>query len=514
MAFLKSSSTTQSGRVRQAIASCGRPQYLLLALVLLGSAARLRQYAATTSYWHDEAFLLLNVFQKSFSELVGPLSHDQAAPPLFLWILRTCYLTGGPAELAMRLPALLASLAALALMVPLARTVVGTNGSLWAVACASVSSCLLHLTYQVKPYTTDVLIAEAVLLATAMHLQADASPRQRRASGLGLFGAAAVGPWLSFPMVFVLAGAGMALLVETVRRGGRRAWAFWASMQVALLTSCAALWLVAARHHNTPYQQTFWAADFVDLSSAGACLTWFGRKLVEAGNYGVQGTGLPVAILAAVGLISCGRRQPSLAIVLVAPAFLACLAAACHHYPLGNRLLAFLLPCLWLTAAHGVGFCSRLLKERAAWWVVPAASALILLAGGMRTALYAIVAKPSVEFRQAFEYVHQHWSEGDSLWVSQPAVYEAYFGRRPNVIDPDSPPEEVEHAAQRGRVWMVCHPPAAETVRWDSARESIESSGAMEIDRRRFVHLDVGVFSPSSGDTIAQNAAVVRPSLR
>jgi hypothetical protein len=411
----------------------------------------------------------------------------------------------------MRLPALLASLAALALMVPLARTVVGAGGSLWAVGCASVSSCLLHLTYQVKPYTTDVLVAETILLAAAIYLQDGAPPRRRLASGLALAAAALIAPWLSFPSVFMVGGAAMALFVEAVRGGGRRAWAFWAGIQGALAVSCAVLWLAAARHHNTPYQQGFWADDFVDLSSVGACMAWLGRKLVEAGNYGVQGTGLPVAILAVAGLVSCWRRQPRLAIMLAAPALLACLAAALHHYPLGNRLLAFLLPCLWLTAAQGLGVFSRLFNQRAGW-VVPVVSVLILLAGGMRTALYAVVAKPSVEFREAFEYVHRHWAPGDSLWVSQPAVYEAYFGRRPNVIDPDSPPDSVEQAALRGRVWMVCHPPAAETARWDSARESIKSIGAIEVERLRFVHLDVGVFSPSAGAMTANAAAP--PALR
>ncbi|HWB07829.1 MAG TPA: glycosyltransferase family 39 protein [Pirellulales bacterium] len=491
------------GMAGRAIRKCLDPRYLLAGLVLLGGLARLRQYFARTSYWHDEAFLLLNVFQRSFFELAGPLSHDQAAPPVFLWILRACYLAAGPSELAMRLPALSASLAALVLMVPLARTVVGKSGSVWAVGCACLSSCLLHLSYQVKPYTTDVLVAEAVLLATAIYLQAGDSPGRRRASGLALLTAALVGPWLSFPSAFTLAGAAMAVLVETVRSGGRRDWAYWVSMQIALLTSCAGLWLVAARHHNTPYQQTFWAVDFVDLSSIGGCLGWLASKLIEAGNYGVQGTGLPVAILAAIGLATCARRQPRLAVLLVAPACLACLAAALRQYPLGNRLLAFLLPSLWLTAAYGLDSLAHLSKGRVAW-AVPALSVLVLLAGGVRTAMYAVVAKPSVEFRQAFDYVHHHWGPGDSLWVSQPAVYEAYFGRKSNLVDGDSPPESIERAARRGRVWMVCHPPAGETARWDAAREAIESFGAVEVDRLRFVHLDVGVFAPPPSVMSAQ----------
>ncbi|MGH7134746.1 MAG: glycosyltransferase family 39 protein, partial [Pirellulales bacterium] len=173
-------------RLRSSMHTCGHSRYLLGALLLLGSAARVRQYLAQSSYWHDEAYLLLNVFPKSFFELVGPLSHEQAAPPLFLWLLRASYLALGPSELAMRLPALLASLATLGFMAPLARLTVGGRSWLWAVACAAVSSSLLYLTCQVKPYTTDVLVAEAVLLATVGCLMPGLSNGWRRASHVGL----------------------------------------------------------------------------------------------------------------------------------------------------------------------------------------------------------------------------------------------------------------------------------------------------------------------------------------
>ncbi|HUY89152.1 MAG TPA: hypothetical protein VMV10_10485 [Pirellulales bacterium] len=472
-----------------------RSQFIVGVLLLLGFAARLRQYLAATSFWHDEAYLLLNIFNKSFADLVGPLTHEQAAPPLFLWALRSCYVTLGSSELAMRLPALVASLAALALMVPLARVVCGGAYWLWALGCACVSSCLLHLTYQVKPYSTDVLMAEAVLLAGALCLSPAASARARSVSRLAIVAAAVLGPWLSFPSVFVLGGACVALIATAIENRRRDDYLLAAIMPATLLASSLLVWLAAARHHNTPYQQSFWAAEFMDLSSPAAAVTWLLTKLVEAGGYGVQGIGIPMALLAAIGLASCWRRRPALSILLTMPACLACLASALHLYPLGNRLLAFLLPGLWLCAAQGLETAAGHFHNRAPR-LVPAIAVLLLLAGGLRTALYSVVAKPSVEFRQAFDYVHAHWNEGDSLWVSQPEVYEAYFGHARNVIHAKSPREAVQAAALRGRVWMVCHPPASQTTRWDPARREFADVGAVEVDRRRFVHMDLSVFAP------------------
>src|SRR5579871_6660440 len=97
---------------------------ILLLLLALGIALRVRPYAACSSYWYDEAYLLLNVFARSFGELLGPLREDQAAPPLFLWLLRGLYQLAGGSEWVMRLPALVASVTGLVLMAPLARRVV------------------------------------------------------------------------------------------------------------------------------------------------------------------------------------------------------------------------------------------------------------------------------------------------------------------------------------------------------------------------------------------------------
>src|SRR5947209_6798894 len=99
-----------------------------LALLLLGLAARFRQFLGCPSYWYDEAYLLVNIFDCSFAELLGPLRAQVVIPPLFLWILRGLYLLLGGSEGAMRLPALLAGVAGLFLSVPLARRVVGSPG--------------------------------------------------------------------------------------------------------------------------------------------------------------------------------------------------------------------------------------------------------------------------------------------------------------------------------------------------------------------------------------------------
>jgi uncharacterized membrane protein len=194
------------------MARCSRK--ILVAVLIIGVVLRVRQYGACPSYWYDEAYLLLNIFHKSYLELLGTLREDQAAPPLFLWLLRGMYQFAGGGEGAMRLPAWAASVGGLLLMVPLARRGVGRRGGLWAVVfCAFGHHAIAHAG-EVKPYAFDALMSEAILM-TAIYGQMLV---RRRGPGIVLCLLASIAPWLSYPSVFVLGAAIFSWMVHSFRR--------------------------------------------------------------------------------------------------------------------------------------------------------------------------------------------------------------------------------------------------------------------------------------------------------
>ena len=133
-----------------------RRDALVWAFVGLGVALRLFHYLRDPSIWHDEAALVLNVLNKGFLDLLGPLLFADASPPLFLWLERAAVLLGGDSTFAVRLWPLLASCAAVVLMVPLARRLVQPRAVPWA-ALLAVSDRLLWHASEAKPYSLDVL---------------------------------------------------------------------------------------------------------------------------------------------------------------------------------------------------------------------------------------------------------------------------------------------------------------------------------------------------------------------
>ncbi len=326
--------------------------WLVLLLLAVGAAARLRYYGACPSYWYDEAYLLLNVFRRSWLELLGPLTDDQAAPPLFLWCLRGLYRTIGGGEWAMRLPALLAGLLGLAMLVPLARRGVGRRGAWWAVACGALCPHAIAHACEVKPYTLDVLVAEGVLLAG---FAASAKPQaaERGRGPFLLLGVVVVGaPWLSFSAVFVAQSACLALLVDALRRRRRGLFVQGMLVQGAFLISCLALWWVVVRQQATGGLHRFWEPSFLDLSSPQAALSWLARCLVDAGNYASRDVGLAVVVLSVLGGVSLWRRAPARLVLLAGPFALA--LGGCALRPLSAGRPADALSCTQLLAARRV----------------------------------------------------------------------------------------------------------------------------------------------------------------
>jgi hypothetical protein len=182
-------------------------------------------------------------------------------------------------------------------------------------------------------------------------------------------------------------------------------------------------------------------------------------------------------------------------VLLAGPFVLALIASALHRYPLGGRLLFFLLPCLWLLAARGVGVLIRRLATRRIW-LAPVLPAVLLIPAALWAGRLLVVVTPRCQFREAFAYVEAHREPGDVVWISHPQVYEVYHGRTPE-LSAYSTLAQVEQAARTGRLWMVCavaglreRPTAPDMV----AR--VRAGPYVPLSRRRFKGLEVILYGP------------------
>jgi len=460
-------------------------------VVLVGAAVLCRQYFGAISYWYDEAFILFNVYRRPFLALIGAVDCNQAAPVFYLWIERAVYLVLGPSELAMRLPAFLAGLAALLLMVPLARRLVGGPGWPWAVAFCALSAHFVMHSCEVHPYSFDVLACEAVLMAVCFYVTPGYPRRRRGVAAAPLLLAALVLPWFSFPAAFALGAAGTALLTHALGRRSPRDLVVCAVFTGLTFLSGAAMWYFHARYLNYPGLHEFWTAGFPRRFTPGSLLFWTLNTPVEVGNYANQAVGIPMALLGAVGAWVLARRSPPLAVAAVGPIVFGMAAACLKRYPMDDRLLMYAAPCLWLLSAAGVGAVLERFRGRRRW-VAAAFFGLLLANGALETAKEIVSVRSRGDWRGAFAYVHEHQARGDKVWVAFPQVYEAYYGDPDDFVGGGNA-ADMERQALQGPVWVVT------VAGHEGTRilvEELEKQGCVRTDFHGVDRIDVYLYTP------------------
>ncbi|HEV3342177.1 MAG TPA: glycosyltransferase family 39 protein [Pirellulales bacterium] len=484
---------------------------LAIALLLLGAAVRLRQYLGCPSYWYDEAYLLLNVFERSYGDLLGALDYNLVIPPGFLWISRAVYEAFGGGELSMRLPAVASSLAALVLMVPLARRFVGSWAWIGPVALVALSKHAVMHADEVRPYSTDLFVVEGLLLAACLCLSGEPSSRARKGGFAGLLVGAAVGPWLSFPSVFVLGGVSLALLCDAIRLRRLADWSRWSVFNAGVLLSVSALWYFDARHLYYGGLREHWEGwqGFPPGESLAAAAAWCLDRLPHIAQYATTDMGWPLVLLGGWGAAALRRRSTALAAAVTAPLALAMLAALLRRYPISDRTIFFAAPCVWLLAAAGLADLTRRLPAQFQW--VRLAAVGILIAPGLPATAKSLAAVESKSgYREAFAYVHERWRPGDSLWVLHPEVYQVYFGRDRRPMGYDTPPEIVEERARAGRLWTVTVPEHPRVVFCPELFASLRSEAYVSPDKHPVDGLEAVLYIPAKPAIIASQPTPLR----
>ena len=336
---------------------------LWLALLLLGAAVRLWQYAAGASQWVDELALSRGFLELSWPALLsGPLPFAQVAPKGFALLEKAGTELWGASDLGLRLLPLISSLIALWLFARLARRVLAHSAAVaLAIALFALQPALIRYAAQVKPYASDLAVALALTLLAAEL----ASTGERPAAGrLLLAGAAAAAAVLvSHAAALVLVGLGVALALVAAGAAvtGRR-------RVLAGLGITAGFWVLAggaaalAAIRELPprvrdYLWHFWAPTFGPLPhTLAGDAHWLSGSLARL--LGAGGLGYPwaplYAGLAVLGVIALWRRSPPLALLLFAPTAVALAAADLHLYPFDSRLVLFVVPALILAIAAGV----------------------------------------------------------------------------------------------------------------------------------------------------------------
>ncbi len=187
-----------------------------LAVGAVGAALRLRQFFSCRSLWYDEALLALNVLHRSCKGLFEPLDYHQGAPVGFLLLEKLSTQLAGKRELALRTMPLLAGIVSLVVFYEVARLYLSAKAVPIAFILFALSKNLICYSSEAKQYSTDVLVTLA-LLYVVFRLSDDSLSRRNlfEAGGVG-----ALAIRFSHPGSFVLGGAAVVLIIDSLLSGG------------------------------------------------------------------------------------------------------------------------------------------------------------------------------------------------------------------------------------------------------------------------------------------------------
>ncbi len=335
---------------------------LPVVVALAGATVDMYQWSRGAPVWLDEEMIAINLRDRSFMDLAGPLWLGQSAPYGWLVAERAVILGFGTGELPLRAVPLIFGIATLAAAVWIGRRWLTGFGATMFVLLCWISSSFAHYRFEVKHYTADIFFA---LLLPVLVVWATEAPERtdRRRRALIWWAIAAVAHWLANGALLVTPACAICLLVLTWRRDGKQGAIRFATAGLVWLASFGLHYHVAMRYtHRSEYLQTYWQNE-LPPASAGPVETarWLAdrvRPLAE--NPG--GTRLFVSLWGlAIGGFAFGHRR--LGAVLATIPLSAFVFAAAGVVPLVQRLSLWIVPALYLGVALVVDRAVRLILD-------------------------------------------------------------------------------------------------------------------------------------------------------
>ena len=446
-------------------------RYSAFAILLAGVAMRINQFAANRSLWFDEALLALNIVRRSFLELLfHPLDYHQGAPPGFLFVHKLVVTVVGSEDFALRIFPMLSAFAALYLMYRVSDQYVGGIGGLVALGLFSFSDKLIYYASENKQYSTDVLCALVLLFSVGRCLEDDAGA----ADYLSLCILGAVSSFFSHPALFILSGVSAGLLFKGSVKKDRQKLLWTGRIFLVWFICYVVLYFVFLRPlASNTHLLKYWQSCFMPWPP------WEDPSWFEKTFLGVMrnpaGLVYPLfftLLLLAAGAVSFFYRKRNLTFVVVVPFIALLVASVFHKYPIGGRLVLFLLPLIYLLIAEAVEAFRLALRKLNRPWLSRICCILIIVYIFIKPVGQGIanIEKPNMKehLKPVLAHVQENRLEDDGIYLYYGAVrafsfYMKKYGFKEGDFvrgissrgEPEKYLKDIERFAGMPRVWLI-----------------------------------------------------------
>ncbi len=331
--------------------------FVTLLILLIGSTLRLTVYFQNRSLIIDEANLARNIVEKDYADFFQTLDYEQYAPPLFSVLTKGFTQLFGVNEFALRLPALVAGILSLFLLLLIAKRLNANYPARWYILLLfSFSTIAIRYSSELKQYGPDTAITLLFIL-WALKCR-DKKFNLSLTLQWAILGAVAV--WFSMPIIFVLASAGLAFLYNNWKLkignlprllliGGIWTISFGVYFFAVLYNDSLTEGL---QHHHGRYFFKLMPTNLESLTQSFNLIISMFRNVTDQTIISICWS---IATFL-VGSIVLARKKKFAFILLLMPIILCMIASHLHLYSFIARLVLFIFPLIMLAMGFGISF--------------------------------------------------------------------------------------------------------------------------------------------------------------
>lgn len=441
---------------------------ILAAALAMGIALRLYMFLLDRSLWFDPALLALNVVEKNYLALFGPLENIQMAPAGFLIASKFIGSAFSYSEFALTLLPLLFGLGALILFLCLCIELFGRSvAPLAFIPFASCSTAVFYSS-EFKPYSSDLFFSVCILFVAHRVMKERFSGPWIAAFGMvGL-----ISVWFSNTAIILLAGTGIALVLNIPKQRNPKSLGSLIIAETVIFTHYIALYFLQIRPATPEAQFRNFADYFAPIFPLSIkTWSWWYHALVGYAEYPLNfhGYGIWLSLAAlAIGLAAAyGAKFRRAAMHLfLFPAAVLLVLSILHLYPIPtgqddihSRLVLFTIPIAFILIASGINAFAKLFPKSilitailGALLIYPSIKHLAFSAGFIRQEMRPLVA-----------YFNRHYSPEDTVYVYEGAVPAFRFYTRNKSIRYDQGttmaagdlPKDLSRVMSGKRIWAI-----------------------------------------------------------
>jgi len=329
---------------------------LALIIFVIGIGVRLAVFLQNRNLFIDEANIARNIYERNVLALATPLSYEQYAPPVFLWMLKLFTFLFGYGEMAFRIYPLLAGFGSLVLLYMILKELTSLRTLWYPLGLFVVGYMSIRYATELKQYISDVLV---VLGLIWLALRTDIFTRSRGQFILIWLVAGSVGIWAAMPSVFVLSGVGFYYLGQVLAKKD--------FSKTGIIVAVGFLWLaqfaiyyflILKPQIDSSYLQKFHQNYFLSATPNGReewRHNWNVIKTLIQETSGFKAAAFRFnLVLLVIGGIAFFVRRRAKSLLVIVPLAAAILAAALNQYSLIPRVALFMTPLMLILIGYGL----------------------------------------------------------------------------------------------------------------------------------------------------------------